>query len=108
MSRAPEPSVVARPAQMARAIDGLSWAVYVVLYGETVWPEVRLAIADGIPTRATRDAALARLGYAVAAPDEPWQWDEAEDPGDPYGRGAVHVFATTTVVPLASGGAQHT
>lgn len=89
-------------AQMARTWDCRHWMIYVVIYGATHWPEVRITASAGIPTIKTRTAALSELGFALKASHECWNWIEDEAADDVNGRG-VHLIASATVVPLDLG-----
>jgi hypothetical protein len=62
--------------------DGGPWRLYVVLYGESEWPDFRWEGSGPVPTVAERRAVLEVLGYEVA-PGAQWSWTEdSRDLGD--------------------------
>ncbi|WP_405797389.1 DUF6303 family protein [Streptomyces sp. NBC_01506] len=81
-------------AQMARTHDGAHWIIYVVILGESEWPEVRLPVGDGIPSVARRSDVLASLGYVSSSAATRWEWIEGQSDDEP-----VHLIATHKVVP---------
>ncbi|MEV8392730.1 MULTISPECIES: DUF6303 family protein [unclassified Streptomyces] len=87
-------------AQMGRTGDGSHWAVYVVLPGESRWPEVLLPAYRGIPSVIDRAAALNRLGYVPFRTCRYWNWVETENPRDTAS--PVRLIATLAVVPEKS------
>lgn len=76
------------------------WRLYVVIYGETCWPEAYFAPGPAVPTPTERARALAALGY-VRVGDDGWEWTESsedyEDPSSP-----VVLIAATTVEEVTS------
>ncbi|MFB6977379.1 DUF6303 family protein [Streptomyces scopuliridis] len=87
-------------AQMGRTGGGSHWAVYVVLPGESQWPEELLPAAGGIPSTNDRAAALNRLGYVPVRTCPYWHWVETENPRDT--ESPVRLIATLAVVPAES------
>ncbi|WP_326610886.1 DUF6303 family protein [Streptomyces scopuliridis] len=87
-------------AQMGRTGDGSHWAVYVVLPGESRWPEVLLPADRGIPRIGDRATALKRLGYVPFRTYPYWDWVETENLRDT--ESPVRLIATLTVVPAKS------
>lgn len=75
------------------------WRLYVVIYGETCWPEHHFAPGPAVPKLTERARALAALGYGPVG-DE-WEWTESsedyEDPSSP-----VVLIAATTVEEVTS------
>ncbi|MEV0962482.1 DUF6303 family protein [Streptomyces sp. NPDC059017] len=91
---------MAHTAQCAN--NGGSWRLYVVLFGETEWPECRWSSGQ-VPTVAERRAALAALGYEPL-PHTEWRWiEDSAIPGDDST--AVLLIASTDVRELPAGGA---
>ncbi|WP_405838394.1 DUF6303 family protein [Streptomyces platensis] len=89
-------------AQLSTGVRG-SWFVYVVLYGETEWPEHDWGRSSPVPTLAERERALAALGYEVPE-GAIWEWQEyTETPDDPAS--AVRLLAAVTVRKSGGGGA---
>jgi uncharacterized protein DUF6303 len=76
------------------------WRLYVVLYGETCWPEHYFTPGPAVPTLTERTQALDALGYRPVG-DDPWEWTETsedyEDPSSP-----VVLIAATTVEEVTS------
>lgn len=83
-------------AQMSLAGDGSNWALYVVVFGSTGWPKILIPPTHGIPTLATRAAALRDLGYVPISEDPYWDWLEIQDIDDLAE--PVHLLAVLTVV----------
>jgi uncharacterized protein DUF6303 len=75
------------------------WRVYVVVFGETWWPESDFAYGQQVPTRAERSRALNALGYALTDGAE-WRWTEdSHEPGNPSSAVVLIAAATVEEVP---------